>query len=85
MCAVPAPATMADFQSVALEEAATAFTHQLSGLLILHASAKVHTSGRHQLATSFLGDQLDERGAGLIDDGVFGMFRWLWAVTPSCR
>jgi len=64
---------MADFPSVALEEAATAFSHQLSGLLILHASAKVHTSARNQLATTFLGDRFDERGADLIDDGVFGI------------
>ena len=67
------PASMADFPSGALEEAATAFNHQLSGLLILHASAKVHTSGRNQLATTFLGDRFDERGADLIDDGVFGI------------
>ena len=44
----------------------------MSGLLIFHASAKAHTSGRNQLASTFLGDRFDE-SADLIDDGVFGI------------
>ena len=42
-CRATKPAVMGDFQSVALGEAATAFAHQMSGLKILHAPAKVHT------------------------------------------
>ena len=34
---------VADFSSVALGEAAAAFSHQFSGLHILHAPARIHT------------------------------------------
>ena len=70
-CGVTEPAVMADFSSVALEEAATGFNHQLSGLLILLTSARVHSGSRCNLATSYLGDRFDERGADHIDDGDF--------------
>jgi len=59
---------MADFPAVALEEAAAAFGFQLSGLHILHASAKVHTSARHNLVTSYLSDRFDEKASDLIRD-----------------
>ena len=67
-CGADAPAVMADFPAVALEEAATAFGFQLSGLHILHASAKVHTSARHNLVTSYLSDRFDEKASDLIRD-----------------
>ena len=67
-CGADAPAVMADFPAVALEEAATAFGFQLPGLHILHASAKVHTSARHNLVTSYLSDRFDEKASDLIRD-----------------
>jgi len=71
ICAIEKPAAMGDFPSVALEEAATAFQHQLSGLLILLASAKVHTGARHALVSTYFSDRFDEMGADLIRDGAF--------------
>lgn len=54
-CKAKAPAVLADFPSVALGEAAAAFSHQLSGLHILHASARVHTGKQQGVVTAFLG------------------------------
>ncbi len=42
VCSAKAPAARADFPAVVLQVAADAFQMQLSGLLILLASAKVH-------------------------------------------
>ena len=67
-CLITSPAVMADFPAVALEEAATAFGFQLSGLHILLASAKVHTGARHALVTSYLSDRFDEQASDLIHD-----------------
>ena len=54
-CNAKAPAVLADFPSVALGEAAAAFLHQLSGLNILHASARIHTGKQQGVVTAFLG------------------------------
>jgi hypothetical protein len=70
-CSAKAPAVMADFPSIILGEASTAFSHQLSGLSILHASARVHTGEAQGVVTAFLCDRFDEQGADLINDGVF--------------
>ena len=70
-CGASAPATLSDFPPVALVEAATAFRHQLSGLAILHASAKVHTGGSHSAVHAFFGDRFDEKGAYAIRDNRF--------------
>ena len=70
-CNAKAPAVLADFPSVALGEAAAAFLHQLSGLNILHASARIHTGKQQGVVTAFLGERFDEQGADLINDGVF--------------
>lgn len=70
-CKAKAPAVLADFPSVALGEAAAAFSHQLSGLHILHASARVHTGKQQGVVTAFLGERFDEQGADLINNGIF--------------
>ena len=70
-CKAKAPAVLADFPSVALNEAAAAFLHQQSGLNILHASARIHTGKQQGVVTAFLGERFDEQGADLINDGVF--------------
>ena len=54
-CNAKAPAVLADFPSVALGEAAAAFLHQLSGLNILHAPARIHTGKQQGVVTAFLG------------------------------
>ena len=62
---------LADFPYVALGEAAAAFSHQLSGLHFLHASARIHTGKQQGVVTVFLGERFDEQGADLINDGIF--------------
>ena len=46
-CGALAPARLSDFPATALDEAATAYRFQLSGLNILFTSAKAHTGARH--------------------------------------
>jgi len=68
-CGIAQPAVLADFPAVALEEAAIAFQHQLSGLAILQASARAHTGQGHALALSYLSDRFDEKASYLIKKG----------------
>ncbi|MEI7479648.1 MAG: hypothetical protein WCK25_04975, partial [Actinomycetes bacterium] len=43
--------------------------YQLSGLHILHQSAKSHTGARHALISTYFDERFDEKGANLITDG----------------
>ena len=74
---------------MALGEAAAAFMHQLSGLHILHASARIHTGKQQGAVTAFLGERFDEQGADLINDGVFTLeldpFQLAVDVIQFCR
>ena len=49
-----APASRSDFHPVMLQETADAFQMQMSGVLILLASAKVHTGAQHALSYHIL-------------------------------
>ena len=71
MCGAPSPAALGDFPSVVLDEAASAFRRQLSGLAILHASAKAHTGGRNGLIHPYFPERFDEKGADLLADAVY--------------
>ncbi len=53
-CGALAPARLSDFPATALDEAATAYRFQLSGLNILFNSAKAHTGSRHALVATYL-------------------------------
>ena len=69
LCGAPSPASLGDFPSVVLDEAAGAFRRQLSGLAILHASAKAFSGGRHALIHPYFSERFDEKGADLLADG----------------